>query len=223
MDVVEAMRKRKSIRAFRPEPVSREILREILDAACRAPSALNTQPWEFFVLGGDALEQVCRENVQRLKSGAPLELEVAESGFPRDSVYRQRQVELAKQLFQLMGIERGDEQRRAEWTERGFRHFDAPGAIIIVMDQSLAGEGPLLDIGAVMQSICLAAMKHGLGTCIARQGVFYPDVLRKVAGIPESKRIVIAISIGYPDWDFPANRVETERERLEAITTWVGF
>ena len=223
MDVVEAMRSRKSIRGFKPEPVSKEILEEVLDAACRAPSALNLQPWEFFVLAGDALEQVGRENVERLRAGASLELEVAESGFPRDCVFRQRQVELAKQLFERMGIPREDQEKRAAWMELGFRYFDAPAAIVIVSDQSLSGEGKLLDIGAVMQSICLVAWKHGLGTCIARQGVFYPDVLRRIAGIPESKRIVIAISIGYPDWDFPANKVETDRERAADITTWVGF
>jgi nitroreductase len=223
MDVVEAMRNRKSIRGFKPEPVSKEILGEVLEAACWAPSALNLQPWEFFVLTGDALKQAGQENVERLRSGASLELEVAESGFPRDSVFRKRQVELAKQLFQLMGIPREDQEKRAAWMELGFRYFDAPAAIIIVSDQSLSGEGKLLDLGAVMQSICLVAWKHGLGTCIARQGVFYPDVLRKVAGIPESKKVVIAISIGYPDWDFPANAVQTDRERAEAITTWVGF
>jgi nitroreductase len=181
------------------------------------------QPWEFVVLAGDAVHQAGRGNVQRLKSGATLELEVAESGFPKESVFRQRQVELAKQLFRLMGIPREDQEKRAAWMELGFRYFDAPAAIIIVSDKALSGEGSLLDLGAVMQSICLAAWKHGLGTCIARQGVFYPDVLREVAGIPESKRIVIAISIGYPDWDFPANRVETQRERATDITTWVGF
>ena len=223
MDVIEAMRKRKSIRGFKPEPVGRGILEEILEAACRAPSALNTQPWEFFVVAGEALQRLCRENVESLKSGAPLELEVAESAFPRDSVFRQRQVELAKQLFRLMGIEREDQQKRAEWLEHGFRYFGAPAAIILVKDEALSGQSPLLEIGAVMQSICLAAMKYGLGTCIARQGVFYPDVLRRVAGIPKSKRIVIAIAIGYPDWDFPANAVQTEREGVEAITTWVGF
>jgi len=223
MDVLEAMRTRKSIRGFKPDPVKREVIEEILEVACRAPSALNLQPWEFVVLTGDALRRVGLENVERLKAGAPLELEVAESGFPRDSVFRQRQVELAKQLFGRMGIQREDQAKRAEWMELGFRYFDAPAAIVIVSDRSLSGEGPLLDMGAVMQNICLAAWAHGLGTCIARQGVFYPDVLRKVGGIPESKRIVIAISIGYPDWDFPANKVETDRERAADITTWVGF
>ena len=223
MDVVEAMRSIKSIRAFKPDPVSKQVLEEILEAGCRAPSALNTQPWEFFVIGGDALKQVCEENVKHLKAGAPLELEVAESAFPRDSVYRKRQVELAKQLFRLMGIAREDEEKRTEWTQRGFRHFDAPAAIVIVQDGSLTGPGPLMDIGSLMQSICLAALEYGLGTCIARQGVYYPDVLRKVAGIPKSKKIGVAIAIGTPDWDFPANAVETDREPAEALTTWVGL
>jgi len=223
MDILEAMRTRRSIRGFKPDPVNREVIEEVLEAACRAPSALNLQPWEFVVFTGDALGKLGLENVKRLRNGAPLELEVAESGFPRDSVFRKRQVELAKQLFGRMGIQREDQARRVEWMELGFRYFDAPAAIIIVSDRSLSGEGPLLDMGAVMQNICLAAWAQGLGTCIVRQGVFYPDVLRKVGGIPESKRIVIAISIGYPDWDFPANKVETDRERAAYITTWVGF
>ena len=84
MDVLEAMRTRKSIRGFKSDPVKREVIEEILEVACRAPSALNLQPWEFVVLTGDALRQVGLENVERLKAGAPLELEVAESGFPRN-------------------------------------------------------------------------------------------------------------------------------------------
>lgn len=83
--------------------------------------------------------------------------------------------------------------------ERGFRYFDAPAAIIILVDKSLTENGPLLDIGAVIQTICLAALNYGLGTCIEDQGVMYPEVLRELAGIPESKRIIISIAIGYPD------------------------
>ncbi len=151
MDVVEAMKNRKSIRGFKPEPVSKEVLQEVLEAAGRAPSALNLQPWEFFVLAGEPLKQVGRENVEGLKTGATLELEVAESGFPKDSVFRKRQVELAKQLFQLMGIPREDQDKRAAWMELGFRYFDAPAALSIVSDRSLSGEGLLIALGAVIK------------------------------------------------------------------------
>jgi nitroreductase len=144
-------------------------------------------------------------------------------GWPKESIYRQRQVDLAKQLFQLMDISREDKEKRAKWMERGFRYFDAPVVIIISIDHCLSESGPLLDIGALMQSICLTAPHFGLGTCIEDQGTMYPDVLRKYAHIPESKRIVIAIAIGYPDWDFPANKVESEREPINSLTAWFGF
>jgi nitroreductase len=223
VDIVDALRTRKSIRGFKPESVRKEILSEILEIASRAPSAVNSQAWEFFVLSGDVIEKVKRGNVEKVRSGAAGNPEHKITGWPPDSVYRRRQVALAKQLFQLMEISREDEEKKREWMERGFRFFDAPAAIIIAVDRSTGESPPLLDIGAVMQSICLAALSRGLGTCIEDQGVMYPDVIRECADIPESKRIVISIAIGTPDWDFPANRVETVREPIDSTTTWCGF
>jgi len=226
MDILEALVTRKSVRGFKPDPVPREILREILQASGRAPSAVNSQPWEFFVLAGDVIENVKRGNIEKVRSGAPPNPEnVAEKvamGWPRDSVYRRRQVALAKQLFQVMEIGTGDTEKKKQWVERGLRFFDAPAAIVIVVDQSIVGKVPLLDIGAVMQSICLSALSHGLGTCIEDQAAMYPQVMRDFAGIPESKRIVISIAIGYPDWDFPANKVKSDREPIDTITSWCG-
>ncbi len=223
MDAVTAIRSRKSIRGFRPDPVSREVLAEVLEVACRAPSAMNTQPWEFFVVAGEPLKEIARENVRLLREGRPPAPEHPLAGWPRDSVFRRRQVELAKQLFALMGIEREDKEKRAAWMERGFRYFDAPAAVFVLVDKVIAEPGPLMDIGAVLQTFCIAARARGLGTCIEDQGIYYPEVLRRIAGIPESKRIVMAVAVGYPDEDFPANRVETSREPVEEITTWVGF
>ncbi len=223
MDVLEALATRKSIRGFKPDPVPKEALSEILQVACRAPSAVNSQSWEFFVLAGEVIEAVRRANIARIRSGVLPNPEHGLMGWPRGSVYRKRQVALARQLFERMGISKQDDEGKRQWMERGFRFFDAPAAIIIVIDRSIGERVPLLDIGAVMQSICLAALTRGLGTCIEDQGVMYPQVLRDLAGIPDSKRIIIAIAIGYPDWDFPANSVETAREPLDAITTWCGF
>jgi len=223
MDVIEAVKKRKSIRGYKPDPVPKEVLEQILELASHAPSAMNTQPWEFTVLTGDVLENVRRSNVELLNSGALPNPEHVVVSWPRESIYRQRQVNLAKQLFQLMDIPREDKKKRARWLERGFRYLDAPAAIIISTDRCLSESGPLLDIGALIQTICLTALHFGLGTCIEDQGTMYPEVLRKYAHLPESKRIVIAIAIGYPDWDFPANKVESEREPIKNATTWLGF
>jgi nitroreductase len=223
MDVIEAVKKRKSIRGYKPDPVSKQILEQLLELAVRAPSAMNTQPWEFTVLTGDVLENVRRSNVDLLRSGVPPNPEHVVTAWPKESIYRERQVDLAKQLFRLMDIPREDKEKRAKWLERGFRYFDAPAAIILSTDRCLSESGPLLDIGAAIQTICLAALHYGLGTCIEDQGTMYPQVLRKHGHIPESKRIIAAIAIGYPDWDFPANKVESTREPVKTVSTWLGF
>lgn len=223
MDVIEAIKKRKSIRAYRPDAVPEEVIREVLEAAIRAPSAMNTQPWEFVVIKGEPLRKIKEECSRRFRAGEVPEPEHQVVGWGNDSVYRSRQVELAKQIFHIMNIPREDKAKRSAWTERGFRYFDSPAVIIITVDRALTESSPLLDLGAVMQTICLAAMHYGLGTCIHDQGVMYPDVVRRHAGVPGSKRLIIAVSIGYPDDENIVNSITTAREPLDKITRWVGF
>ncbi|MFO7932328.1 MAG: nitroreductase [Desulfosalsimonas sp.] len=223
MDVAEAVRKRKSIRGFKPDPVDRDIIESILKDAVCAPSAMNTQPWEFTVVAGGVLDKIRAENVENLRAGASGGPEHSTGHWPKDSIYRRRQVELAKQLFSLMEIGREDKEKRMEWMERGFRFFDAPAAVIITTDRVLGDSGPLLDIGAVMNNICVLALEHGLGTCIEDQGIFYPEVIRRHTSIDESKNIIISVALGYPDPEFPANRVESGRVALFENTAWHGF
>ena len=223
MNVIDAMNKRRSIRGFTADPLPKALLREILENAIKAPSALNSQPWEFAVITGSVLARIRAANVEKLRSGAPMAPDHLAALWPKESVYRERQVALAKQIFNLMGIAREDKAKRNAWQERGFRFFDAPAAIIVMADQVLSESGPLLDIGMVVENICLAAVAHGLGTCIEDQGIFYPEVIREMAGIPETKRLIIGIAIGYPDWDDPANQLQTPRTPVDQITTWAGF
>lgn len=223
MDIIEAIFQRKSIRGFKSDPVSKDILTRVLDAACRAPSAMNTQPWEFTVMTGDVLNRVRAAIIDKLNKKEQVHPEHQPVSWSSDSIYRNRQVELAKKLFKIMDIPREDKEKRAAWLERGFRFFDAPVGILILTDKSLSDTGPLLDLGAAMQTICLSALNFGLGTCIEDQGVLYPEVLREIAHIPENKKIIIAIAIGYPDWNFPANAIASGREPLNINTRWMGF
>ena len=223
MNIIEAIRTRKSIRDFTADPVPQHILKKIIEIATRAPSAENSQPWEFTIVAGDKLDTIRKANIEKLKSKAPLHPDLPAKGLPQDSVYRRRQIEIAKQLFHLMDIPRGDIEKRDRWMALGFRLFNAPAAIVISIDRSLSYPRPIFDIGAVTQNICLAALHYELGTCIANQGIRYPEVLHEFAEIPESKRIVISIAIGYPNWDFPANAVVSKREPVDNITTWIGF
>jgi nitroreductase len=223
MDLIQAIQSRKSIRGYKTDPVPKDVLKSIMEIATRAPSAMNTQPWEFFVLGGEVLKKVVEANVRNLRSGVAPKGEHNVVGWPGDSVYRTRQVNLAKELFRLMDIPREDKQKRADWMELGFRFFDAPVAIIVTADQCLGENTPLIDVGIVIQNICLAALEYGLGTCIEDQGVLYPDVMREMAEIPDSKRILMAIAMGYPDWRFPANKIQSSRVPTEENTVWLGL
>ncbi len=222
MDIIEAIKTRKSIRKFKEDPVSKEIISEILETAVRAPSSENTQPWEFVVLGGETLEKIKKGNVEKITNleMPPEDMQHLMVSREKGSVYRTRQIEIAKELFKLMGIERDDMEKRAEWLERGFRYFDAPVAIVITADNSLPDPATFFDVGLVTQTICLTALKYGLHTCIENQGVTYSDVIREHAGIPDSKKLVVSIALGYPDWDFPANSVESTREPIENSVLW---
>jgi nitroreductase len=223
MDIIEAINQRKSIRGFKPDPVPKNILIKIMESACRAPSGVNTQPWEFVIITGDVFNRAKIAILDKLRKKEPIQPDIHFIRPPDDSICRNRQIELAKGLFKIMDIPREDEKKRAAWLERGFRFFDAPVGILILTDKTLSTIGPLLDIGAAMQNICLAALNFDLGTCIEDQGVQYPDVLRDIMNIPDSKRFIIAIAIGYPDWNFPANAFSSSRESLDNNTRWLGF
>jgi nitroreductase len=130
-------------------------------------------------------------------------------------------VELAKQMFKLLGISGKDKKGQEEWNERMVQFYHAPAVIIIVASKTLLGDWPILEIGFVAQNIVLEAQEYGLGACVMRTIVDYPVQLRKIVGIPESKCIIVGISVGYPDMEHPINWLKTNRERIDNIATLV--
>jgi len=221
MDVETALKSRCSIRKYLPKPVSQELIEVILDAATRAPSGKNAQPWEFLVLTGDLLKEIGEANVAALRSGAdPGSADV--SDYPAGR-FLPRSQEVAKMLYDSVGIKRNDKAKRQEWWEYGFRFFDAPAAIIIHFGPDINYQHAFFDLGLVSQSICLMACEKGLGTCITRQGVVYPQIIRAYTNMPEQNTPGISIAIGYPDWSFPANNVVTTRVSISDNTDWYGF
>jgi len=228
MDIVEAIQQRKSIRAFKPDPVPKEILKEILDLALRAPSWANTQPWEFAIVTGKKLEEVRQASVEK---GTAAEEDNPDIPRPREfpESYDTRRRVLGRKVLELKGIQREDKEKRRWWLLQGLRLFEAPCVIYIYIDRSfhIQGDGlniwPIFDCGLVAENIMLLATKYGLGTIAQIQAVVYPDVLRKVLEIPDSKLIVLGIAVGYPDRDDPVNRLRSEREPLDNMSTWYGF
>jgi nitroreductase len=226
MDLLEAIDARKSIRAFKPEPVPEDVMTEVLGIATRAPSSVNSQPWEFFIVRGEALEALKRSSLEQYRLGKPPSPELgmgpSKGVAPAlEGVFKERQVELAIQIFKLVGIQKGDKAGIAEWNESMVQFYEAPTIVVIVIDKMLQSKWPIVDAGLVAGHIALAAQNYGLGTCIMRAIVDYPEQVRKVVGIPDSKFIIIGIAIGYPDWDHPINKLRTNREEIEKIVTFV--
>ena len=220
MDVIEAIQSRKSVRAFKTDPVPREVLQTIMEAALRAPSWANTQPWEFAVVGGEVMRKLSAALVDKASSGEMPNPEIPMPSF--DGAYRQRMQSTGKQLFQELGIAREDKEARLNWMLAMTRFFDAPNAIIVYMDASL-GQWSLIDIGLTVENLMLAAWHYGVGTCPEAGVVLYPEVLRSLLKIPESKRIILGLAVGYPDFSSPVVKFRTERESVEALVVWHGF
>lgn len=219
MELKDAIRKRQSIRAFKPEPVPKDILSKIMEDALLAPSWGNTQPWEFTIVGGDTVkklgEEFSNKNVNKVPDNPDIEMP---DKWPDPFMDRYRAV--GKALFDTLSIGRGDKEKRDRHYVNMFRFFGAPNAIYIYIDREL-GIYSVLDVGIIVGNISLLATDYGLGTCIEAAAVRYPDIVRDHLNIPESKKLVIGIAIGYPDRDSPYNKYKSGRESPDILVRWV--
>jgi len=223
MQFDEVIQGRRSIRGFLPKQVPKALIREILTLAMRAPTSYNTQPWNFYVVTGDALDRIRAGNVERNLAGVPHSREFR-VGPDYAGVHRERQIGVAKQLFGAMGIERDDKERRQEWVLRGFRQFDAPVSIVVTYDRSIHGSDVApFDCGGVVNCLVNAAWARGLGCVINSQGIMQSPVVRAEAGIAEDQVIQTCVAMGWPDDSFPANAVVSMRKSVDEAAVFVGF
>ena len=214
---------RRSARGYKPDPVPRALIEEILALAMRAPSSMNTQPWNFYVITGEPLDRIRAGNTERNLAGIPHSREFR-TGHAFAGRHRERQIGVAKQLFSAMGIARDDTAMRQDWVLRGFRQFDAPVCVIITYDRDLAdSDDTPFDCGAVATALVNAAWSRGLGTVINSQGIMQSPVVREHAGSADDQVIMTSIALGWPDDSFPANAVVSERKSVADATTFVGF
>ena len=223
MDYETVVRERRSIRGYKKKPVPKALVREVLEIAMRAPTSLNTQPWNFYVVSGEVLDKIREGNVERNVAGVPDSREFR-MGPGYEGVHRERQIEIAKQLFAVMGIERHDKEARMDWVLRGFRQFDAPVSIVVTYDKSIQGSDIApFDCGGVVNCIVNTAWSKGLGCVINSQGIMQSPVVREHAKIPDDQVIQTCIAMGWPDDEFPANSVVSHRKSVDEAATFLGF
>jgi len=223
MNYEEIAQNRRSIRGYKTDPIPRETLEEIIHIAKQAPSSMNTQPWHFHVLTGEPLERIRKGNTEKMMAGSSVDREIKlNHGY--EGPHRERQIEIAVQLFEAMGIARDDKERRMDWVMRGFRQFDAPVSIVITVDKALAdGTIAHFDCGAATYGLVLAAWSKGIGSVINGQGIMQSSVVRENANIPEDQVIMTCVAMGYPDETFVANDVKSRRTPNDKVASFIGF
>ncbi len=220
MELLEALKGRRSIRAFKADPVPQELITKILEAARWSPSWGNTQPWELVVVRGEKVRKLTGELVTTFEQRMAANPDVAMPGsFP--DVYKERYMACAAGLFGKMGVARDDKTRRMAHMINMTGGFGAPVVIYVVFNADLTEPYSMFDLGAITHGICLAAHDQGLGTCICAQLALYPDIIRRHLNLTTSHRIVVGVALGYPEPAAPANVFRTEREPLEKFVKWV--
>ncbi len=225
MDVTDALAKRFSCRAFLPEPVKKEAVVAVLAAAIRAPSWGNTQPWELFVAGGEALERIRQGYLNAARKGV---LHHPDLAAPRrdqwPTAMQRRTDELTAGRFPA-GVRPGDptalEVIRVI-NEQNYRFFGAPVVVYLCMDRGLT-PWSIFDLGSLSDAIMLAATEKGLGSAPAFMLVVYPDLIRKELSIPPNLSIVFGIALGYPDMQNPLNKYRSTRRPVNEVVHMKGI
>ncbi|MBU2643225.1 nitroreductase [bacterium] len=220
MNLTEAVRQRRSIRQFLDKPVPESLIKEILTDALWAPSWGNTQPWEIVVVSGDVLATFKRENISALDTGQAFSPDVTIPEVWPASL-KKRYKDVGKSVLGSLEIAREDLEGRGKYYRQMFSFFDAPVLLMFLVDRDVSLEYAMLDIGSIMQTVCLLAQDKGLGTCILAASINYGKIAHKLLQVPDNKRFVIGTSLGWPDTEAQVNQFARERGELDEFVKWV--
>ncbi len=219
MHTLEAIATRRSVRAFKPDPVPIDTIHKILEVSARAPSGTNMQPWKARVVTGAARERLIQAALAAGESGKTLEAEYKyyPDRFPEPYLSRRRKV--GWDLYGLLGIQRGEAEKMHAQHARNQMFFDAPVGIIFSVDRVLE-IGSWLDYGMFLENVMVAARSFGLHSCPQVAWAPYHEVVRDTLGMPKEEVIVCGMALGYEDEDAIENSLRTERAPL---SDWVCF
>jgi len=218
-----AITSRRSIRAFRPDPVAREDIDQILEVASRAPSGTNTQPWKVTVLTGAAKTRLSEAILAVHNDPAAAREHVEEYAYyPRDWVapYIDRRRKVGWDLYALLGLTRDDKAGMSAQHGRNYRFFDAPVGMIFTVDRIMQ-QGSWLDYGMFLQNIMVAARGRGLDTCPQAAFTQYHRIIAEQLSLPADQMVVCGMALGYADPDKIENALETAREPVSGFARYI--
>lgn len=219
MNVSEAIARRISIRAFRPDPVPGPVVRRILEAAAKAPSGGNLQPWRVYALAGAPLAEF-KAQVAANPFGETPEYDV----YPPNlwDPFRTRRFQNGEDLYATIGIPREDKPARLRQLAKNGTFFGAPVGIFFCLDRKL-GPPQWADLGMYMQNVMLLAVEQGLDTCPQEYWARYPQTIAQFLGLPEELMVFSGMALGFRDETAPINTLVASRDPFDVWGQMRGF
>jgi len=219
MDVIEALEKRKSTRAFLDKAVEPEKINTILNAARHAPSGTNTQPWQVSVLTGESKLKLQKKIEDAFRNGDYGKADYSYYPEQWESPYKERRKECGLLLYSALKIQREDKERQMEQWAANYRAFDAPVMLLFFMDGNL-DKGSYMDYGMFLQSIMLMAVDQGLATCSQASLADYPGIIKPELGYADDSILLCGMALGYEDKNAVVNSYRTPRESVDSFTRY---
>ncbi len=217
MKIEDALKLRKSVRAFLNKDVEPEKIKAILSAARHAPSGANMQPWQVAVVDGETKVGLQKEIEECFRNGKRGHADFQYYPKTWTPPYKQRRVNCGRQMYNALGIHRHDKQKRLDQWAKNYRAFDAPVMLLFFMDGTMQ-TGSFLDCGMFLQSIMLTALDYGLSTCPQASLSDYPEIIKRTLGYPQDSTLVCGLALGYEDSGAVINNYRTPREDIEVFT-----
>jgi len=216
MDVTEAVRRRKSIRAFLETPVDRETIAELLELAARAPSGGNVQPWKVYVITAETMPDFLRFLEGRQMEAPGYDIYPPGLWEP----YRTNRFELGESMYETLGIGRDDKEGRFAHLARNYRFFDAPVGVFCFIDRRM-GPPQWSDLGMFLQTFMLLCTERGLDTCPQEAWAMWSQAVAEFVGAPGEEMLFCGIAVGHADPDAPVNQLVSDRMPLQDWATFV--
>ena len=219
MDILEAIRRRASTRAYLDKPVERATIEAILDTARWAPSGANIQPWQVAVVTGDIKRRLSEALLAARVAGEHERPDYQYYPLHWHDPYKGRRVACGLALYAALKIGREDKDARLKAWNNNYYFFGAPTGLLFFLDRTLE-KGSWVDMGMFIENVMLAALGFGLATCPQASIAEYPDIARKLLDVPDSRQLVCGMSLGYPDSSAAVNNYRTAREPVADFTIW---
>ena len=218
--VSTVVRSRRAVRAFKAQPLPRELVQEILEDAACAPSGANIQPWRVYVVSGTIKDELANALVSASRAGtAPAPEHFPE---PLPDVFRARLTDFGGRYYASLGIARNDTPARTRQTERNYSFFGAPVGLIFSIDRRLKPHS-WIDLGLFAQTVMIAAKARGIDTCPQVAFAQFHDVIASRLQMSPDEVTAFGMSMGYGDPAADVNQARMPRERVQDFARLLGF